>query len=454
MRKLILPLLTLLFAACKTQTIVSNPDKGASNPDKIVSNRDKIETAKQELMPAMTTFSTCLVDAHVDKCTDEIIKSADTEYKKYIVGGLLYEIDKEKSFQLHKEAYIANPDEADFNLEYAIELHRKGEFREAAMLYEKYIKEKPEDFRINVWLADCYINIGEIDKSITNWNLANHPKNHTGIDIAIHTIYGDADQIQQRDHYRREIENGNKQFFYPLVFLDMNWKLDWWNSNVQKYFLDDDLTLAKRTFNENDEDYKTIQTYKKVKVLSKDYGKTDSIKLILTQNKLIIEKNPLPANGKIASDLLQICILNHIISENDFYKERGDELLKLAENTKDKETLNIYAYLQATVNGKIDPSIDKLGWTEFKDERFAISYFIGKADKNRYDDPELAQALLDFPNSSKLYWVKTNCAKIENKPLRPLLIELIKREFKTLESDGSHFSYALKSFYGYLQSEK
>jgi hypothetical protein len=129
-------------------------------------------------------------------------------------------------------------------------------------------------------------------------------------------------------------------------------------------------------------------------------------------------------------------------------------LLKLAEKTKDKETLNIYAYLQGSVNGKVDASIDKLGWTEFKDERFAISYFIGKADKNRYDDKELAQALLDFPNSSKLYWVKTNCAKIENKPLRPHLIELIKREFKTLGSDENHYSYPLKSFFGYLENEK
>jgi hypothetical protein len=440
MKQTILVLLTSLSLGCAAQPLVSN--------------RDKIEAATKELKSAMETFNTCIVNTDADKCIPDIIKRADSEYKKYLIGGLLYEIDREKSFQLHKEAYTANPNDLDFNLEYAIELHRKGQFAEASELYEKYASEKPEDFRINVWLSDCYINLGEIEKSISNWTQANHPKNHTGIDFAIHTIYGKADQIKIRNDYRKEIEKGNVQAFYSLVFLDMNWQLDWWNSNIQEYFLNEDIRLAKSKFNQNDSDYKIAQAYIKIKRLSKTENRNDSIKSILTENKLIIGSNPLPADGQIASDLIRLCLINQTISESDFYKYRGDELLKLAEKTKDKETLNIYAYLQASVNGKVDVSIDRLGWTEFKDERFAISYFIGKADKNRYEDKELSQALLDFPNSSKLYWVKTNCAKIENKPLRPHLIELVKREFKTLGSDQNHYSYPLKSYFAYLQNEK
>lgn len=440
MRQHILTILTLFSFSCNSQTLVSN--------------RDKIETAKKELNTAMTTFNSCIVNSDLDNCIVTLIKSADNEYKKYIIGGLLYEIDKVKSFQLHKEAYTSNPNDLDFNLEYAIELHRKGEFTEATKLYEKYGKEKPEDYRINVWLADCYINIGDIDKSISNWKKANHPKNHTGIDKAIYTIYGRTDQIKTRNDYRKEVEKGNVQALYELIFLDMNWELDWWNSNIQEYFLAEDIILAKNKFNQNDNDYKTIQAYIQIKKLSKSYTKSDSIKAILTENKLIIGSNALPSNGQITSDILRICFINQIISESDFYKQHGDELLNLANKTKDKETLNIYAYLQATVNGKVDESIDKLGWTDFKDERFAISYFIGKADKNRFDDRELAQAITDFPNSSKLYWVKVNCAKIENIKLRPHLIELIKREFKTLGSDESHYSYELKKYFYFLENEK
>ncbi|MBN9292648.1 MAG: tetratricopeptide repeat protein [Flavobacteriia bacterium] len=419
-----------------------------------MSSRDKIETAKKELNAAMTTFNGCIVNSDLDNCIATLIKSADNEYKKYIIGGLLYKIDKDKSFQLHKEAYLSKPDELDFNLEYAIELHRNGEFSEASKIYEKYGKEKPDDFRINIWLADCYINTGDIEKSISNWKKANHPKNHTSIDFAIHTIYGRSDQIKLRNDYRKEIETGNIQALYSLIFLDMNLELDWWNTNTQEYFLKEDVRLIESKFEKTNIDYNTIQTYIKIKNLSNSENGGDSIKMLLTNNKIIIGLNPLPTNGQIASDLLRICFINQLISKQEFYNNRGQELLKLANATKDKELLNIYAYLQATVNGKVDTSIDKLGWSIFKDERFAISYFIGKADKNRFDDKELAQALTDFPNSSKLYWVKTNCAKIENIELRPHLIELIKREFKTLGSDESHYSYSLKSYFYYLESEK
>ncbi|UAY50838.1 tetratricopeptide repeat protein [Ferruginibacter albus] len=402
----------------------------------------------------MTDFDSCMVTSDLDNCIVTLLKNTDNEYKKYIIGGLLYDIDKDKSFQLHKETYLSKPEDLNFNLEYAIELHRNGEFEEAAKLYEKYEKEKPEDFRVNVWLADCYINIGDVEKSIENWNKSDHPNHHTSIDFAIHTIYGRTDQIKLRNDYRKEIEQGNIEAFYPLILLDMNWELDWWNSVIQEYFLAEDLLLAKNKLNQNDNDYKIIQAYVKIKNLSKSGNNSDSIKSILIQNKLIMDSNPLPTNGQLTSDLLRICFINKILSENDFYKQRGNDLLNLAKKTKDKETLNIYAYLQATVNDKVDSFIDKLGWTDFKDERFAISYFMGKADKNRYDDKELSQALADFPNSSKLYWVKANCAKIENKPLRPILIELIKREFKTLGSDENHSSYPLKSYFYYLENEK
>src|SRR6185436_12480538 len=100
MRQVILMLLILLSTSCNSQTLSSNSDK--------------IETAKNELKAAMTTFSNCIVNSDADKCIRDLIGSVDTQYKKYIVGGLLYEIDNEKSFQLHKEAYATDPNDQDF----------------------------------------------------------------------------------------------------------------------------------------------------------------------------------------------------------------------------------------------------------------------------------------------------------------------------------------------------
>jgi len=98
---------------------------------------------------------------------ETLIKSADNSYKKYIIGGLLFDIDANKSFQLHKEAFQSNNTNENFVLEYAIELHRKGSYKEAIALYEKYAETEVDDYRTYVWLADCYINLGETKNLLT-----------------------------------------------------------------------------------------------------------------------------------------------------------------------------------------------------------------------------------------------------------------------------------------------
>jgi hypothetical protein len=419
-----------------------------------VSNREQIENAKKELESSIRLFSTSIVNNDLDTCIETLLKSADNSYKKFVVGGVLFEIDPDKSFQLHKEAFQSNTADKHFLLEYAIELHRKGRYKEAAELYEKCLEVETDDYRIHIWLADCYINLGETQKSIDNWIKANHPSNHTGIDFAIHTIYRNTHQLKQRNDLRSQILQGNFSKFFDLLYLDQNWEIDWWNKKAQEYFLKEDLELARLKLRETSSDYKLLQAYTEIKKKESQDSMAKEINDILIANNVILNNKALPNYGQITSDLLRISFINKFINETEFYQKRGNELLELSKKTKDKDLLNVYAYLQATVNGTVEPEIDILGWKEFKDERFAVSYFIGKASNNRFDDPELQQALLDFPTSSKLYWVKLICAKIEHKQLKPIIIEAIKKEFKTLGSDEGRFSYTLKKYYGYLQTEK
>lgn len=415
-----------------------------------VSKRELIDKAKNELQPAIDSFENGIVRSDAGGCIEKLLSNATDEYRKYLIGGALYNIDTVQSYRLHKEAYLADPKEQNFILEYAIELHRKRQYAEAAKLYEAYSEKAKDDIRVYVWLADCYINTGETNKSIGNWKKANHSANHTSIDFAIHIIYGKPGQIALRNNYKTDIAKGKLAAFYPLVFLDTNWEFDWWNSGVQKLFLANDLELANQKLGPNTNDLKTLKAYVAVKQLEKEENKSEEIKKLLLENNLLLDNKPLPSFGHITSDLIRICFMTGLLDESSFYQSRGQELFNLAKETKDCEVLNIYAYLQASATGKVMPETDLLGWKEFKDERFAISYFMGKAEKNRYDDKELTQALIDFPNSALLYWVKTNCAKIEGKDIKPHLVELIKREFKTLSSDQSRFSDRLNSYYNFL----
>ncbi len=419
----------------------------------LVSNREQIEKTKNDFHDEISKFSTCIVENDLNVCTENLIKSADNEYKKYLTGGILYQIDPDKSLLLHEQVYLKNPLDQNFILEYAIELHRSGKYLEASKLYETYSLKEPKDIRIFVWLADCYLNIDKIELSITNWQKANHPQNHTAIDKAIYTIYGKTNQVKTRNDLKTEIEKGKFSSFYPLLFLDKNWEFDWWNKGSQEYFLNEDTKLAETKLDKENNELKIIKAYLQIKKLEES-GKSEDIKKLLTDSNIILNNKPLPEFGELTSDLLRICFVNGLLSENEFYSKRGNELLDLAKKTKDKDILNIYAYLQATAEGQVKPEIDKLGWTEFDDERFAVSYFTIRTDIIKSDDTELNEALKKYPSSPYLWWVKAKCTKMEGKPVRELLIELIKREFKTLGTDPSKYSYRLKSYMNTLETEK
>jgi hypothetical protein len=421
---------------------------------KTENNKEKIEKAEIEIASDLEYFlSNCLVNKDCKDCVNDLVSKGTNEFQKYLIGGALYNIDSKKSYELHKSAFEKKTTELNFNLEYAIESHRIGDYKRAIKHYEIYQKTNETDYRINVWLSECYLNIENYSKAIEHWKQANHPKNHTGIDRAIYIIHGRTDQIKNRSDLIVKIKNKDSKSAFELIFLDMNWELDWWNKNTQKYFLEKDITTIKNIFGIDSKEYLQLSAYIEIKQLSKKENSTDVIKTAFTNSNLILDNNELPISGNVTSDLLRILFINKLLNEKEFFEKRGQEIVELADKNKDEELLNIYAYLESVVTGKVSEKTDKKGWNEYQSEKFALSYFMGLANKNKYDNPDLAKALIDFPNSSKIHWVKLNCAKIENKEIKPDLIKVIKKEFKTLGSDQSRYSYGLKNYFYLLENE-
>jgi hypothetical protein len=419
----------------------------------IENNRKTINRAQNKLKNALDSFfSECLIEDDCNECVEELMKSGNDVYSKYLVGGALYNIDSEKSFQLHKEAYELKKNELNFNLEYAIELHRVGAYREAIPHYLVYQNSEPEDYRIDVWLSECYLNADSIEKSIEHWKRADHYHNHTGIDKAVHVIHGRTDQIKRRSVLREQILQHNARSVYELIYMDRNWEFDWWNIDEQIHFLNSDKRLALDVFGEDSPVYHDIIAYCEIKTISEEFDKSDSMKTVFEESNLIIDGGRFVSYGKMSSDLIRIALMYDLIEEERFFNSRGAEILSLASELGDGELLNIYAYLEAKVKGKVSKATDLKGWKEFGDERFAVSYFLGLAEQNTFDNPSLQKALEDFPNSSKLQWIKLNCAIIEGKPTRKDLIELMKREFRTLGSDSTRFSYELNRYFYFLEN--
>lgn len=461
----------------------------------------------------------CIVENDLDTCVFHFRKIAKTPYEKNVVANALYTIDAKTSYELHEQAYRKKPNELFFILKYAMELHGKRKYEEALKLYEKYAEVNPDNFKLKVWMADCYMNTGQVEKSIQSWILADHPKQRIAIESAIHEIYGKKDLYTKRNYYRNEIKKGNVILFYELFYLDLNWEYDWWNNaTIEEPCLNADIELLNQKVDKKSELYNIIDAYIKIKnsenaaftgdlanlpkkssgdqdLVSQNYNKTieevekaildiikssiapddttgsvkatderlnksDSVKNILLTHSLILNGNPLPKIGKVASDILEVCFTNSVISRSEFFKTRGAEILARAGESKDADFLNLYAHTMPVQSPQL-LEIDKRGWKEFKDERLAWDYCMHNLLSKKLKDEEINQAINDFPNSSRIYLIKTQKARLDNKVMTPYLVELIIKDFRTLDSGiglGSayskgHGSYPLKLYYELLRKE-
>src|SRR5882724_11030081 len=113
-----------------------------------------------------------------------------------------------------------------------MERHRKGEYAEAARLYQKYTALEPADAKIQALLADCLVHQGKLKEAVNAWNAARHGENHTGIDFSIFEIYGGPSPMLRRMELLDKIHGGDNQPLENLIFLDLNYDEDWWNRSV------------------------------------------------------------------------------------------------------------------------------------------------------------------------------------------------------------------------------
>lgn len=492
----------------------------ACHSGKLVYDEKKSLQASRSMKGPGHAFMSCYINADLDTCAFRLRRVARTAYEKNIVATTLYTMHSETAYQLHKQAYMEKPNELLFIRDFAMELHRKGNYEGAAGLYEKMLGNNPANLKVNIWLSDCYINTGQTEKSILSWLKADHARRHVEIETAIHDIYGKKDLYTKRNYFRNEIKKGNTDFFYDLFYLDLNWEYDWWNvGQTEEDCLRADIALLNEKTDKTSMLYNVIEAYVKIKEpeksqylgplseiapkdemnqqndrVSNDYNRTlnevekeileiirnsiapedsaqvppkeervdraNHIREVLTTHSLVLNGNPLPPKGKVAADFLEVCFTNSVISRDTYFSARGEEVLKKAEELQDVDFLDIYAHLLPAKDPRI-LEINKKGWTKYKDERFAWMYLMLSLVGKNLNEKELDQAILDFPASSRIYLIKTQKAKLDNRNMAPYFTELIKKEFRAINSGiglrstygMGHSSYPLKLYFELLSKE-
>ena len=373
----------------------------------------------------------------------------------FVVANMLYKMDPQASYDLHKKVYEARPDERTCALEWAMERHRKGEYAEAIPLYQKFLASKAAT-QYNALLAECLIRQGKLREAVDAWQAAEHPHQHTGIDFAICEIHGDLSPLRRRGDLILRLKKGDPQAPEKLIDQDLHMDQDWWNGEISKDALAQDLPLVEKTLGSESARFREIQCW--VNIASQEEPQADAVKAELKKANLILDAGKLPENSLVAGRLIGTVVAQKIETSEQLFQRFEKTLSARAKSEAgDVEALNILSGL--SVGEKTMDRLaeyDRYGWDRYGDFRFAGSLLGGLAAQEKLTaySPDLKKALKQFPESGIVNQFAMQCAG-ENNITKEMLVSAIESEFHHLSPGmgGYPDSYTLKSYFFMLKQK-
>lgn len=394
--------------------------------------------------------------AYISIIPDEKLTPAEC----FVLGNTFFSMDDDLARKYHRRVLDSLPDDPHVNLEYAMDLHRAGKYLDAIPHYQKYLSTQKGHYLTHTLLADCLVRADKLKEAIEQWKLADHPHNHTGIDFAIHTIYGAASPFKRRDDLLKAIHAGQADKIDELVALSASWDRDWWNSDTDADSLKRDILLARKVLVGKPEHLAELELY------AETYTQEVTAKWIEEKLKakgwILGESGKLPVRGHVADRLVSLVLEHELEKEASLLKRFEKELQKrsLEKEANDVMALNIFAHLLAGAEEARSAdlaNVDQAGWERYHDDRFAASLLTGLlADKKlQTDSPQFIKATKDFPENEHIALLGVEMADSEGKPMVQPLVAAIKAEFRHLSISIGVIkdSYRLKALFALLEQE-
>jgi hypothetical protein len=379
----------------------------------------------------------------------------------FVLGNTFFSMDAELAEKYHLRALKSLPEEPLTNLEYAIDLHRAGKPLEAIPYYQKFVTLNEGNHLAHTLLADCLVREGKLEAAVKQWNLANHRSNHTGIDFAIHTIYGKDSPYKRRHTLLKAIQNGEADKLDELMSLSASWDRDWWNAKTKKPFLERDIKLAQELLKASPRHLAELELYAETYLHEGMDGAWLREKLN-AKGWILGENGNLPTRGFVADRMVAL-ILKHDLEKPEVLVKRFEEELRrrsLSPETKDVMALNMLASLFVELKGSRQAdlaAVDQAGWDKYQDERFAASLLFSLMNRGelKTNSPLFQRAQREFPENEVIGILGVQMAEKERQPMTPFLMEAIKGEFRHLSISRGVIkdSYMLKALFARLEKE-
>jgi tetratricopeptide (TPR) repeat protein len=361
-------------------------------------------------------------------------KDQRTVDQSQALASFIFQLHPEGSYELHKEVAAAHPDLEMPNYLWAVEQHRRGEWKGALESY-RLASRVMKDYAPTYGLAaECALRLGKVDEALELWGKSEKAQTGTleEFETEVCRIHGPQPKHREREALITKAKAGDADAAVGVIALDLEWPEDWWNSGPNKTFLKVDLTA----FSDSKEPGRELELALLAAKLATEELEPKKAKELLSDAGLLLRKPVLPANGRVLSFLITYIQDHEFLSKETLTKNWGALIRDQAKTSKDPELHNALAWLH--LDSPELEAIDLQGWKQTGDARFAASYLSGQmeADKLTLDSPQLIQSLKQFPDHYVVQSIPLGLTKPESPRYRSALIETIKADYMQLPRAG------------------
>lgn len=373
--------------------------------------------------------------AAVNKLTSVHPEATRTIDQSQALASFLFHLHPEESYRLHKAVAAARAGQELPNYMWAVEQHRRGEWKGALESY-KTASKLMGDYALSYGLAaECAIRLGQVDEAAKLWDKSENAQTGTLEDFEtdVCRIHGPQPKHREREELMSKVTSGDLDAAVRLIALDLEWPEDWWNSGPNKRFLKADLSALEKLKNQGGREMELALLAAKI---ASEEPKADEAKKLVGKAMLLESQPSLPANGRVLSFLLTF-IHDIELAPKDTLRERWGPVIKIAaKQSTDAELHNALAWLymdQAELT-----EIDLQGWEKTHDARFAASYFGGAMSRNelKLDSPLFVKALAEYPDHYVIQSIPLGLTERLSPRYREALIATIKADYVLLPRAG------------------
>jgi len=363
-----------------------------------------------------------------------------TPAESFLLGNLLFEVDRKQSYALHRAAAKAEPQNPAVVWEWGLEQHRAGEFAGALAAYQIFSRARPRSAASYALQADCLLRLGRVDEAVAAWGKSETAPDGSleAMESLVCAVHREPAPFKRRaDLLAKATRDRDAGAAADLIALDCDFPRDWWNGGPQKTYLAHDAAAVAAALKLPPDDVVRRAMACAAECAAAGGDDAAAINAILGKHRLLVDADrTAPNHGGLLTVILAAARDAGAVDEATLRQEIGPKVLALAQKGRDVGLWNCAAAFAPVDAPDEQLRLERDGWKATGDARFAAGVLLLKVQGGGLagDDPDLVTARKQFPGSGLVQRAAYEVAKREKKVTRELLADAARAEFNHFSS--------------------